>query len=124
MTFDLAKLNLAYMGYHSSQTTKKKGYVSYFDVQAGLNLCLLSTKQGSSRRYLYNVKIPQHPYPSIRVNPFMPNGIFHPCQLDDSIPNLRVVGLYLAISFKFKKYILKANSGIADLVLCCFPLSL
>ena len=27
-----------------------------------------------------------------RINPFMPNGISHPYQLDDSIFDLRVVG--------------------------------
>ena len=48
------------------------------------------------------------------INPFKPNGISHSDQLDYSTLNLRVVGLYVSISFEFKEYILKANSEEPD----------
>ena len=35
------------------------------------------------------------------LNPFMPNVFSHHYQLDESISNLRVVGKYVSIPFKF-----------------------
>ena len=40
------------------------------------------------------------------LNPFMPNGISHPCQLDDFIFNFRYVGLYFSLLFKFLRTLL------------------
>ena len=62
----------------------------------------------------------------------MPNGISCPYQLDESILNLRVVGLYFTNSFKISKYVLKANTVesdqtlqnvASDLVLHCLRMS-
>ena len=36
------------------------------------------------------------------INPFMPNGIYHTYQLDDSISNFRVVGWYFSFHSNFK----------------------
>ena len=61
-------------------------------------------------------------------NPFRPYVFSHPYQMDETISNLRVVGLYFSFLFKF----LFANSGgpdqtprlaASDLVLHCLPIS-
>ena len=37
------------------------------------------------------------------INPFMPNGIFHCYELDESISNFRVVGWYFSLLSNFKR---------------------
>ena len=34
-------------------------------------------------------------------NPFKPNGFSNPCQLDESISNLKVAGLYISFLYTF-----------------------
>ena len=62
----------------------------------------------------------------------MPNVFSHSYQLDESISNFRVVGLYFSCLLKFEKELLIANSeepdqtprfAASDQVLHCLPMS-
>ena len=64
--------------------------------------------------------------------PFIPNGISHSYQLEQSISVLRDVRWYFSFLFKFQKKIKQANSGdpdqtphsvASDLGLHCLPMS-
>ena len=55
-----------------------------------------------------------------KINPFMPNEIPHPYQLDESISNYRFWGIKLQFHSTVQKLI---SSAASDLVLHCLPMS-
>ena len=41
------------------------------------------------------------------IDPFMPNVLSHPFQLDESISNFRIVGWYFSFLFKYFSFLFK-----------------
>ena len=56
------------------------------------------------------------------INPYMPNGLFHPYQLDESTYNLGVSGAFFYFDFIFNRISCK-RSAASDLGLHCLHLS-